>query len=62
MTLEEAGNSRKPHAGEAVGGVEGEHQQGLMTNNIDEQFSYMQYLHICSSPSCHIYIQMYLYK
>ena len=26
MTLEEAGNSRKPPAGEAVGGVEGEHQ------------------------------------
>ena len=40
MTLEDAGYSGKPRAGEAVSGVEGEHQHGVRTNNIDGQFSY----------------------
>lgn len=61
ITLEDAGYSRKPRAGEAVGGVKGGHQQGVRTNNIGGQF-HMQYLNTCYSPSCHTYIQMYLYK
>ena len=35
MTLEDAGYSGKPRAGEAVSGVEGGHQQGVRTNKID---------------------------
>ena len=45
MTLEEAGYSRKPRAGEAVGGVEGEYQQGVRTNKL------MGISHICNTTT-----------